>query len=68
MVERWFAALPAKSDQIDVVWSDNQDRQCIATARAAAERAGFTRVSIRQGSPEDYPDLLRRTASNPSVR
>ena len=68
MVERWFAALPDKSDQVDVVWGDDQDRQCIETARKTVEQAGFTRVIIRRGSPDDYPDLLRQTATDRAVR
>jgi hypothetical protein len=68
MVERWLAALPDKSDQVDVVWKDDQDRQCIDTARRAVERAGFTSIVVRRGSPEDYPDLLRLTAPDPVVR
>ncbi|MFH1553952.1 MAG: hypothetical protein ABII76_03695 [Pseudomonadota bacterium] len=62
MVETWFAALPAKSDQVDVVWRYEPDRQCIEPARSAVERAGFANIIVRQGSPEDYPDLLRQTA------
>lgn len=68
MVESWFTALPKKSDLVDVVWSDDQDRQCIDTARGAIERAGFTSIVVRQGSPDDYPDLLRRTATYSGVR
>lgn len=68
MVERWFTALPDKSVQVDVVWGDDQDRQCIATARTTVEQAGFTRIIIRRGSPDDYPDLLRQTATDQAVR
>lgn len=68
MVESWLAALPSKSDQVDVVWSDGQDRQCTDTARRAVERAGFTSIVVRQGSPDDYPDLLRLTATDRAVR
>lgn len=67
MVERWFTALPKKPDQIDVVWSDDQDRRCIDAARGAVERAGFTSIVVRQGSPDDYPDLLRSTATYSGV-
>ena len=68
MVERWLAALPDKADQVDVVWRDDQGRQCLDTARRAVERAGFTSIVVRRGSPEDYPDLLRLTAPDPVVR
>lgn len=68
MVERWFAALHDKSDQVDVVWGDDQDRQCIEIARKTVEQAGFTRIIIRRGSPDDYPDLLRQTATDRAVR
>lgn len=68
MVERWFSTLTDKSDQVDVVWKDDQDRQCIDTALSAVERAGFTSIVVRRGSPEDYPDLLRLTAPDPVVR
>jgi hypothetical protein len=68
MVERWFTALPDKSDQVDVVWGDDQDRQCIETARKTVEQAGFTKINIRRGSPDDYPDLLRQAATDRAVR
>ena len=68
MAERWFTALPDKSGQVDVVWSDGQDRQCIETARKLVEQAGFTKILVRRGSPDDYPDLLRRTATDRAVR
>lgn len=67
MVESWFAALPAKPDQVDVVWGDDPDRQCVEMAQRAVERSGLTRIVVRQGSREDYPDLLRQPA-RPTVR
>lgn len=62
MVESWFAMLPTKPDQVDVVWGDDTDQQCIDMARNAVERSGLIRIVVRQGSQEDYPDLLRQTA------
>ena len=62
MVEKWFTALPDKSGQVDIVWANDQDRQCIETARKTVEQAGFTKMIVRRGSPNDYPDLLRQTA------
>lgn len=62
MVESWFATLPAKPDQVDIVWGDHPDQQCIEMARKAVERSGLTRIVVRQGNHEDYPDLLRQTA------
>ncbi|WP_135194621.1 hypothetical protein [Brevundimonas intermedia] len=62
MVERWFAALQARPNQVDIVWGDDQDQQCIELARRAVERVGQTSIVVRQGRPEDYPDLLRQTA------
>lgn len=67
MVESWFAMLPAKPDQVDVMWGDDTDQQCIEMARNAVERSGLTKIVVRQGSHEDYPDLLRQTAI-PTVR
>lgn len=58
MVESWFAMLPAKPDQVDVVWGDDTDQQCIEMARSAVERSGLTKIVVRQGRHEDYPDLL----------
>ena len=64
IAERWLAALPVKSDQVDVVWGDDGDHPCIEVAQRAAERAGFTNIVVRQGRAEDYPDLLRQTAQS----
>ncbi|HEY1072162.1 hypothetical protein [Brevundimonas sp.] len=66
-VEQWMASLPDKALRVDIVWSDEQDQQCVGSARSAVERAGFSRIVVRRGSPSEYPDLLRRSAPGASV-
>lgn len=64
IVERWLTSLPNKTQQIDIVFGAHQDRQCVEPARSAAQRSGFTSIVVRSGSPDDYPDQLRATASS----
>ena len=66
-VEQWMTSQPDKGLQVDIVWSDEQDQQCVGSARSAVERAGFSRIVVRRGSPSEYPDLLRRSTPRASV-
>lgn len=57
-VRNWYEDMSDKAQQIDVVWSADADRRCIAKARAIVRRAGFKNVIVRNGEEAEYPNGL----------